>query len=170
MERMEYLKEKLELQKHPEGGYYHQVYKSSEMIEGTCLPERYKEGHAYSTAIYFMLTKEDYSAFHIINQDELWHHYEGASIEIIMIDLSGNLSRKVLGKNLENGEEPMVVVPFGIYFAARTIGNEPYSLVGCTVAPGFEFEDFYMPPKEELIIKFPQHKDIIEKLGANLSE
>lgn len=170
MNRQEYLIKQLELSKHPEGGYYRQVYKSDECIKEDYLPERFHSSHAMSTAIYFMLTNKEYSAFHIIKQDELWHHYEGGTIEIVIIEQDGTLSKKLLGKNFEKGEEPLVVVPYGVYFSARLLDDESYSLVGCTVSPGFEFDDFYMPTKNELIALYPNHKDIIEELGYEKNE
>lgn len=153
--------ELLNLQPHPEGGFYRQVYKAEEQIES--LPSRFDGARAFSTAIYFMLTKETFSAFHIINQDELWHHYEGGTLKIHIIDQDGNYSFKLLGKNLAEGQEPMVVVPKETYFAAEVIEGD-FVLSGCTVAPGFEFKDFQMPTRGELVKQFPDHETIITRL------
>ncbi|WP_105615850.1 cupin domain-containing protein [Vallitalea okinawensis] len=151
----------LKLEPHPEGGFYRQVYKAEEILED--LPSRFDGARSFSTAIYFLLTKETFSAFHIINQDELWHHYEGGTLKIHIIDQDGNYSFKCLGKNLMDGEEPMVVVPKETYFAAEVIEGD-FVLSGCTVAPGFEFSDFKMPDRRELIEQFPDQERIITEL------
>lgn len=162
MERSKELIEKLGLEPHPEGGYYKQVYKSPESIKEEYLPQRFGGERVYSTAIYFLLDRSTFSALHIINQDEIWHHYEGAPLEIVMINEEQEAKRVILGKDLEAGQKPMIVVPYGVYFGARPIEDEEdYSFVGCTVAPGFEFDDFILPAREELLRQYPHHSDII---------
>lgn len=161
MEKIQYLMNELKLEPHPEGGFYRQVYKSDEIIKE--LPSRFDGPRVFSTAIYFLLTKNTFSAFHIIKQDEIWHHYEGGTIKIHVLDHAGEYGSYLLGKNYDAGEELLVVIPKDTFFAAEVIEGE-YVLSGCTVAPGFEYEDFYMPPVSELIIMFPEYRQLIERL------
>ena len=155
---------RLELQPHPEGGYFKETYRSKGLINSENLEEAYSGDRNYSTAIYFLLTSDSFSAFHRINQDEVWHFYDGSPIRLYMISPEGELSSQLIGLNLEQGELPQFVVPGGHWFSAEVLNSESYSLVGCTVAPGFSFEDFQMIPRHELIEMFPKHKEIITKM------
>jgi hypothetical protein len=154
----------LQLHRHPEGGYFRETYRSEETIAAASLPPRFGGDRAFSTAIYFLLEGEDFSALHRIKQDEVWHFYDGAALTIHVIDPAGNYSRILLGRNLEAGELPQAVVRAGCYFGASVSDSRSYSLVGCTVAPGFEFADFELADREELCRLYPQHRQIIEGL------
>ena len=156
--------ESLQLQQHPEGGWFREVYRSHESIHRQCLPSRFSGERAFSTAIYFLLNKSEFSAFHRIQQDELWHFYDGTSLTIHMIDLAGTYATTKLGKDLPSGEQPLAVVQAGYLFGATVTDPESFALVGCTVAPGFDFEDFEMPGRQQLLDQFPQHDQIIKKL------
>ena len=147
--------EKLNLSPHPEGGYYRQTYKSTEKTEN---------GKRFSTAIYYLLEGDDYSAFHRIKSDELWHFYEGGSLTIFVIDKNGELIEIKLGKNFEAGDVFQAIVKAGCWFAAKVNAPASYSLVGCTVSPGFEFEDFEIAKRFDLISLYPKHQEIIGKL------
>ena len=164
MNSIENLIEILQLQPHPEGGYFKETYRSNEIITESCLPEVFEGERNYCTGIYYLLQSDDFSAFHKINQDEMWHFYQGDALEIIIIAKDGKLSRVMLGKNIENGEVFQYVVPKNCWFAAKVSTANSYSFVGCTVSPGFDFKDFTLAKKSELIAKFPQHSDIIENL------
>ena len=158
----------LQLRRHPEGGWFREVYRSEETIPHESLPSRFSGDRSFSTAIYFLLEGAEFSAFHRIRQDELWHFYEGASLTIHRIDPDGNYSAIRLGRNTQAGESLVVVVQAGQLFGA-TVDVDPgascsYSLVGCTVAPGFEFADFEMPSRRELLEQYPQHRQLIEQL------
>ena len=107
---------------------------------------------------------ESHSAFHRIEQDELWHFYDGTSLTIHSIDPAGNYSVITLGRDLHADERPLAIVQAGYLFGACVNNPESYALVGCTVAPGFDFEDFAMPDRVQLLEQYPQHKHIIEKL------
>ncbi len=157
--------ELLKLTKHPEGGYYRQVYRSNEEIDGHYLPKRFNGSRSFSTSIYFLLTSDCFSAFHKINQDEGWHFYQGSPLNIHMIDEKGHYSSIQLGHELEKGQRPQFIVPAGCFFGASVINKDSFSLVGCTVAPGFEFDDFLLPNTHELLVKFPQHEAIIKRLS-----
>jgi uncharacterized protein len=152
--------EKLKLQPHPEGGFYKETYRS----EGTTeVGEEGKIRH-HSTAIYFLLLENKFSAFHRIQSDELWHFYAGSCINIFFIDHEENLQTIRLGSNTEAGEQFQAVVPAHCWFAARMVQPYSYALVGCTVAPGFDFKDFEMAERKNLIRQYPQHAQIITSL------
>ena len=159
----DYWIEKLDLQRHPEGGYFKETYRSNEVILEPALPERFKGDRVFSTCIYFLLAPHEYSAFHAIQQDEIWHFYAGSSLTIHIIDQQGEYSALKLGKNIENGESFQAVVPAGSWFAAAVNNTAEYALVGCTVAPGFDFVDFEMADRRNLAGLYPAHRKIIEK-------
>ncbi len=152
--------EKLALIKHPEGGYYKELYRSEESFPLKSLPSRYSGDRTFSTAIYFMLTHEDVSKFHRIKSDELWHFYKGDPLDIYVINSNGQLNIERLGNNFENGERPQITIPKNCWFGAKTTGND-YSLLGCTVAPGFDFDDFELAERESLLQEFPDLKEVI---------
>ena len=156
--------ELLQLKKHPEGGYFRETYRSEETIDKEHLPERFSGSRSLSTAIYFLLKGNDFSAFHSIKQDELFHFYDGSSLTIHVIDSSGHYFKIKLGRNIKDGEVPQATVKAGWVFGASVNDSNSYSLVGATVAPGFDFEDFELLSRYHLIEIFPQHKNIIEKL------
>ncbi|MCL6220003.1 cupin domain-containing protein [Zunongwangia pacifica] len=161
MNTAEKIIDRLNLQPHPEGGYFKEVYRSSDIIEADALPEVFKTERHYSTSIYFLLTSENFSAFHKINQEEVWHFYDGSPLLLYSISPSGELSEIKIGRNLENGEVPQYVVPRNYWFAAKVIEQNQFSFVGCTVAPGFDFNDFTLADRASLIKEFPKHEEII---------
>lgn len=154
----------LDLREHPEGGYYREIYRSGETVGARALPERFSGPRAFSTAIYFLLRGRDFSALHRIQSDEIWHFYTGSPITIHTIDQSGVYDRILLGDNPENDESLTAVVNAGCWYGATL--NEPHSfaLMGGTVAPGFEFEDFELADPLALIRSFPVHRSVIERL------
>ncbi len=157
--------EKLQLQKHPEGGWYKEVYRSEEMIQASALPSSFPGDRSISTSIYYLLEGNDFSAFHRIKSDELWHFYTGNSaIEIISIE-KGKIKRQFLGDNPQENQSFQVVVHKNTWFAARLINKEGFALAGCTVSPGFYFDDFEMA-NQELIRQNPElEKEIIGLIG-----
>ena len=154
---------KLNLEPHPEGGYYRETYRADLQIDQVSLGDSYSGKRNCSTCIYFLLTSDSFSSFHRIKQDEIWHFYQGNPIRMHLISPSGDYSNVTIGNNIETGEAPQFVVPRGYWFAGATMGDKGYSLVGCTVSPGFDFDDFELGNREELISKFPQHQKIITK-------
>ena len=160
----DYFIKKLALEKHPEGGYFKEIYRSQEKISKASLPARFSGDRNFSTCIYFLLKKQDFSSFHKIQQDELWHFYEGSTLQMHFIDLTGNYHSIRLGRNLEQGEQMQYTVPSHTWMAAEVIDKTSYSLIGATVSPGFDFADFEMPTAETLINQYPQHKKIISRL------
>jgi len=154
--------EKLQLQRHPEGGYFKEIYRSDEIIKKESLPERYSDERNFSTSIYFLLEKNDVSLFHRLKSDEIWHFYSGTSLTLYIIDKNGFLKKIVVGDNPDNGEVLQTVIKNGNWFAAKVNNPDSYSLIGCTVSPGFSFNDFELAKREDLIKLFPDHSDIIK--------
>lgn len=155
---------KLNLSKHPEGGYFREVYRSKEFINKKSLPERYTSFRSFSTSIYFLLESHEFSAFHRIKSDEIWHFYNGSPLSLFIIEKSGVLKKIKLGRTPENNEVFHAVIGKGNWFAAKVNEPDSFSLIGCTVAPGFDFEDFELGKKNKLVELYPQHSDIIESL------
>ncbi len=155
--------EQLDLKPHPEGGYYREVYRSSELIPAEALPERFNKSHVFGTSIYFLLNGKQISSLHRLKSDEIWHFYSGSSVCISMIFADGTLRQKTLGPHPEEGETFQVVIPRGCWFGAKVTDEKGYALVGCTVAPGFEFDDFELAKRADLLKLFPQHKEIINE-------
>jgi len=156
--------EQLDLKPHPEGGYFKETYRSIGLVNADSLDESYSGERNYSTCIYFLLTSENFSALHRIKQDEIWHFYQGSTIRLHMISNSGEHTEHLIGNNLSNGEVPQFVVPGGYWFAAEVIGEDTYALVGCTVSPGFSFEDFELQSRKELTELFPHLERTIAQL------
>lgn len=160
----EQLIEKLDLQKHPEGGYFKETYRSEISISESSLPPDFNSERSVCTCIYFMLTSDEFSAFHKVNQDEIWHFYLGHTILLHMISPEGDYSNIKIGTDFSADETPQFVVPAQHWFAAEIEDPEGFALVGCTVAPGFDFKDFELANREQLQKKFPKHHLIISKL------
>ena len=148
----------LQMKPHPEGGHYAETYRSPESAP---VPWSGNSPRNFSTSIYFLLQKGEFSAWHRLRSDEMWHHYEGRDVTIHVIDpSSGQLSSYLLGR-VKRGGRPQVLIPRNVYFCAEV--ERGFSLVGCTVTPGFDFADFEMPKREFLIGLFPEHEKMIEK-------
>lgn len=156
--------QQFKLQPHPEGGWYKQTYKSGEQIAADALPERFGADRVFSTAIYFLLEKGSFSSFHKIKSDECWHFYAGDPLLIYVIEQNGEIKIISLGNDLEKGQLFQYVVPAGCWFASRPAPGSEYCFVGCTVSPGFEFDDFELANGNELSAMYPQHKAIIKNL------
>lgn len=156
--------QRLNLQPHPEGGYFRETYRAEESVGGENLPARFGGARAFSTAIYFLLEAGQFSAFHRIKSDEVWHLYAGGPLEIIAITPDGAALSERLGVNLAQGEQPQRIVPAGHWFASRPAAGVPYALVGCTVAPGFDFSDFEMASRDDLLRLFPSQAELIGEL------
>ncbi|KQY29447.1 cupin [Caulobacter sp. Root487D2Y] len=127
----------LDLQPHPEGGWYRQTFKD--------MPA--EEGRPSSTAIYYMLQAEERSAWHKIDAVEVWHYYAGAPLSLTLSPPDGQAAAShILGPDLRAGARPQIVVPTGWWQTAASLGA--WTLVGCTVAPGFDFDGFELAPKD----------------------
>lgn len=150
----------LDLQPHPEGGFFKETYRSEGSISNQNLSV-YSGGRNHSTCIYYMLVSGSFSAFHRIHQDEIWHFYDGSPVELHTISPEGVHEHYLIGRDISGGEIPQLVVPGNHWFASKVAEPDSYSLVGCTVAPGFDFDDFELADKNELLEKYPEHKTLI---------
>jgi len=147
----------LELLRHPEGGWYRETYRASARVQLG------GQDRAASTSIYFLLASGEVSNFHRIDADEQWHHYEGAALRLHILDDSG-LRQLDVGPLDTPGARPQCWVPAGAWFGAEVLSDDGYALVGCTVAPGFEFASFELANRPELLARWPAHRDVIERL------
>ncbi len=154
----------LYLEPHPEGGFYKENYRSAEAIPANGLPDRFAGARSFSTAIYYLLQAGDFSAFHRIKSDECWHFYAGGTLLVHVMEENGQYYCIRLGNSMEANETFQYVVPAGAWFASEPAPETSFSLAGCTVAPGFDFEDFEMAEKKMLTRQFPQHSTIIDRL------
>lgn len=158
--------QKLGLQKHPEGGYYRETYRADLVLAKQALPRQYTGTRPASTAIYFLLDAENFSAFHRLRSDEVWHFYVGEALDVHVIEADGRYSKMTLGSDPEAGETLQAVVKARCWFASQVQAKDEksFALVGCTVAPGFDFEDFELAKRETLAHSYPQHRKLIYKL------
>ncbi len=155
--------QQLALEAHPEGGYYKETYRCKEILPAVNLPTRFDQAHSFSTAIYYLLEAPDFSAFHRIKQDELWHFYQGSALTIHVITDTGQYQKLSLGNDPSQSQAFQHVVKAGDWFAASVDDPGGFALVGCTVAPGFEFADFELADRETLTGRNPAHEKIIIK-------
>ncbi|RAJ05100.1 hypothetical protein LX64_02254 [Chitinophaga skermanii] len=158
MKNAQYWRTALALLPHPEGGAYRETYRATTLVDTPNGPR------SASTAIYFLLEYGNFSAFHRIQSDEAWHFYDGDALSIYEITRDGVLVEHKLGKDIENGESLQIVISAGNWFASRVNNAGGYTLVGCTVAPGFDFVDFEMAERAALQLEYPAHAGIIEEL------
>ena len=152
----------LEMIEHPEGGYFKETYRSEEEWPASTLPERYGGARTFGTSIYFLLTRESVSNFHRLTSDEIWHFHTGGAGKIHFLSEDGAYFAREIGPELEQGEHFQVLIPKGHWFAAE-VSRGDYLLVGCTVSPGFEFQDFELANRETLLSAMPQHTDLIQR-------
>ncbi|BAQ65473.1 cupin domain-containing protein [Geminocystis sp. NIES-3709] len=160
----EYWIKKLNLQKHPEGGYFRETYRCQDIINQDKLLTRYDGLRNSSTAIYYLLSGEEFSAFHKLKSDEIFHFYSGSTLIVHLISENGEYKQIKLGQNPDKNEILQLVIPSGCWFASHVSQPESYSLIGCTVSPGFDFADFTLGNREELIKLYPHHSNIITEL------
>ena len=153
---------RLQLAHHPEGGWFAETYRSPGSIPADALPSGFGGARSYCTAIHFLLERGDFSALHRLRSDETWHFYDGAPLTVHVISPEGAYSSILLGRDPEQLQRFQATVPAGSWFGAETAGA--YSLVGCTVAPGFDFSDFELARRSELTKQFPQHSALINAL------
>jgi predicted cupin superfamily sugar epimerase len=146
----------LGLKPHPEGGYYQETYRAPTQVRTSRGPR------AAGTAIYYLLPRGAIAAWHQVSSDEVWHFYDGASLTLYLLSERG-LQTVVLGRDVAKGERPQVVISAGVLQAGITRGE--YTLVGCTVAPGFDFADWEMPPRATLLARYPEHAELIGQLS-----
>ncbi|MCC6370791.1 MAG: cupin domain-containing protein [Bacteroidia bacterium] len=159
----------LNLVPHPEGGFYRETYRSAGTIPAGATPE-FEEARNFATAIYFLIEHTNFSALHKIKSDETWHFYTGDALEVIEINAQGQLKTTIIGNHTEYGECFQYTVPANVWFGSRVRAGGRFSLVGCTVAPGFDFRDFEMGSRLKLLEAFPQHAPIILEMTREENE
>ena len=152
------------MQPHVEGGYYREVYRSDLLVPNTVLPPAFNGSRPVATSIYFLLEAGNFSSLHRIASDEVWHFYAGDPINIFEIETDGALIVHTLGGEPEKDEQLQVVVRAGHWFGAALAPGGSYALTGCTVSPGFDFQDFELADRHSLIGLYPQHAQVIGKL------
>lgn len=160
----EYWIEKLNLIEHPEGGFFRETYRSGQVIPPVGLPERFTGPRSFSTAIYFLITESCPSHLHRLKADELWHFYAGTGLTLHLFYPDGRYRLKKLGGKIEEGESFQVLVPADCWFGAVVHQPGGYTLAGCTVAPGFDFADFTLARRSELLPLFPDYTQVIHRL------
>ena len=156
----------LGLTPHPEGGWFHESWRAPETVEAPALPARFGRSHRLGTAIYYLLRAGEFSRLHRLSADEVWHLYAGGPLVLNVLDPDGGARRLVLGLGVAAGERPQWVVPHGSWFGAEPGPGAPYALVGCTVAPGFEYADFEIGERTALLASHPGQRELIERLTA----
>lgn len=154
MKTVEDIVETLNLQVHPEGGYFKEVYRSAEKIPKETFPSQFSGDRNVCTAIYFLLPSHHRSLFHRIKSDELWFFHEGSSLSIYIIENDKCRVLK-LGNNVREGEHYQLMVPANCWFGAVVNAPGNYTLCSCTVAPGFDFDDFEIAERTQLLNEFP---------------
>ncbi|WP_304517082.1 cupin domain-containing protein [Cecembia rubra] len=155
--RIQEIVEQLQLKHHPEGGFYAETYRSDWEVStdhGT---------RSLMTCIYFLLTSENASKFHQIKSDEMWFFHEGSPLTVHVLSEKG-YEKLLVGPSDKQGHLPYQLVKSGVIFGSTVDEENSYSLVSCVVAPGFDFKDFRLVSREELIEKWPKEIDIISKL------
>jgi predicted cupin superfamily sugar epimerase len=145
----------LGLQPHPEGGYYKETYRAQARVETP------RGSRAAGTAIYYLLPRGEFAAWHQVASDEVWHFYDGAPLTLYLLNDQG-LESLTLGREVRRGEQPQIIIPAGVLQAAVPGGD--YTLVGCTVAPGFDFADWEMPSRDTLLARYPEHAGLLSQL------
>lgn len=155
---------KLGLVPHDEGGWYSETYRSPDRLPLTALPEGYTGSRPCSTAIYFLVTHTAPSRFHRLQSDELWHFYDGTGLTLHLLHADGTYTCVLVGRRPERGEQFQVTVPRGVWMAAEVQEPGGFALVGCTVAPGFEYEDFELGARADLLARYPGYYEIILRL------
>jgi len=156
------VKKMLGLRPHPrEGGWFVRTYEASETVE---VNARYEGPRRTSTAIYYLLEPGTFSEMHVLESDEIFHHYAGGAVEMLQLFADGTSARVVIGKDLAAGERPQVVVRRGVWQGSRLVTQEGWALLGCTVSPGFEFADYRSALRAELVARWPSEAEMITAL------
>lgn len=148
-----------EMEGHEEGGFFYQVLKSDQRIQLEGQPER-----ALYTSIYFLLTSSHPSRFHRLTADEVWYYHYGSPLTVHMITADGQYETITLGTDVEKGQVLQAVVPKETIFGSTVEDTDSYSLVSCMVSPGFEYDDFELFKRSELLAQYPEYTEIIHRL------
>jgi predicted cupin superfamily sugar epimerase len=160
------VKKLLGLQPHPrEGGWYVRTYEAAEMVDAETFEDRrYAGARRTGTAIYYLLEPETFSEMHRLKSDEVFHFYAGDAVEMLQLTAKGKGMIVVIGNDLLHGQRPQVVVERGVWQGSRLVEGGRWALLGCTVSPGFEFEDYDEGTREELCAEWPEFVEEITVL------
>jgi uncharacterized protein len=153
----------LKLTRHPEGGYFRETYRSQLRIDAIALNTGMDGARSVCTSIYFLLPYGECSTLHRIKSDEIWHYHSGAALSIYVFE-NQRLNILKLGPNLDRGESLQVVVPANSWFGAICHNENSFTLCGCTVSPGFDFIDFELARRKQLISDYPDYEKEIAML------
>jgi len=157
--------ERLHLEPHPEGGYYSETYRSEDEIFSSNLPPRYApKNKSFCTSIYFLITPESFSRMHRLVSDEIFHFYLGDAVTMLQLKPDGSSQIVTLGPNILHDQQLQVVVEKNVWQGSFLNAGGRFALLGTTVAPGFDFEDFEYGSREALIDQYPAQKDLIVRL------
>lgn len=155
----------LDLNPHPEGGYYRRIYESNQTIEVTqaIANSTRTVKRPASTAIYYLLSAGDFSAWHRIQSDESWHHHLGGDLIIRALDpATKEINAFTLGNPLNNPDaSPFITIKQGLWFCATPAEGTEFTLCSCSVTPGFDFEDFELASYQDLSAEYPEHSELI---------
>ena len=158
--------DKLQLQPHPEGGYYREIYRSEELIAADALPSRYTGSRPFVSLIHFLLKDEQVSKFHRLKSDEIWHFYTGTPVALQLLDNTSGHREVILGADTSEGHTFQTIIRRDTWFGAfmKNTDTSAFALLGCAVAPGFTFDDFELAEREHLLSRFPQYSHLIHRL------
>jgi predicted cupin superfamily sugar epimerase len=154
----------LSLQPHIEGGYFRENYRSRQSVLGNALPESYSGERALGTAIYYLLIPGTFSALHQLKGDEVYHFYLGDPVEMLLLSPEGEIKEPVLGNQLAEGQHLQMLVPGLWWQGSKLRAGGRFALMGCTMAPGFDYQDFREGERQELAAAYPQAADGIALL------
>ncbi len=154
--------DRYDLDPHPEGGYYRRIHESSVEIPETALPDRYSGARRASSTILYLLTEDDVSKLHRLKSEETWHFYTGNVLSLYLFEPDNSYRCVQLGTDFSAGQFPNFTVPGGCWFGATV--ELRYAFVGCTVSPEFRFEDYEKARASELLERYPEATELIERL------
>lgn len=147
-----------------EGGYFKEGYRSGEIIPKGILPSRYQSERCFGTAIYYLLTPDNFSALHKVNSDEIFHFYLGDPVQMLLLYPDGTGREVNLGQDLGSGQAVQLVVPRGVWQGASLQQGGRFALLGTTVSPGFEYQDFIQGQRESITSDYSTYTRRIAEL------
>jgi predicted cupin superfamily sugar epimerase len=154
----------LGLQPHPvEGGFFRETYRSAASLPQSALPDHTGD-RSVSTAIYYLLKPGHVSELHVLPGDEVFHFYLGSPVRMLQLWPDGSGKEVILGADIAAGQVPQLVVPGGVWQGTKLLGNDGFALLGCTVAPGFDYADYRNASRAELNAKWPAFAEQIREL------
>ena len=147
-----------------EGGYFRETYRSTLTVPASALPNTYAGDRNASTCIYYLITPDTFSAIHRVKSDEIFHFYAGDAVEMLQLWPGGEARVVTIHNDLTDGHEPQVVLPAGVWQGCRLVRGGAWALMGCTVAPGFDYADFELADRAAMLALAPEHAELIEAL------